>query len=123
MNGIRQHQPQKRHGHVKPKILDFEAKEPEKKSVLNWSTHANDAIHPNACRTLFLWILRPRNYSSHAAGTTHPNTWVVVKIMVPFWGPIIIRHLLFRVSQKGRLILTTTYMEEAHSEAKEPQKA
>ena len=24
-------------------------------------------------------------------------TWVVVKIMVPFWVPIIIRHLLFRV--------------------------
>ena len=27
--------------------------------------------------------------------------WVVVKIMVPFWVPIIIRHLLFRVPQKG----------------------
>ena len=22
--------------------------------------------------------------------------WVVVKIMVPFWSPIIIRHLIFR---------------------------
>ena len=28
-------------------------------------------------------------------------TWVVVKIMVPFWIPIIIRHLLFRVPKKG----------------------
>ena len=27
--------------------------------------------------------------------------WVVVKIMVPFWVPIIIRHLLFRVPNKG----------------------
>ena len=27
--------------------------------------------------------------------------WVVVKIMVPLWVPIIIRHLLFRVPQKG----------------------
>ena len=27
--------------------------------------------------------------------------WVVVKIRVPFWVPIIIRHLLFRVAQKG----------------------
>ena len=27
--------------------------------------------------------------------------WVVVKIMVPFWVPIIIRHLLFRVPKKG----------------------
>ena len=26
---------------------------------------------------------------------------VVVKIMVPFWVPIIIRHLLFRVPKKG----------------------
>ena len=27
--------------------------------------------------------------------------WVVVKIMVSFWIPIIIRHLIFRVPQKG----------------------
>ena len=27
--------------------------------------------------------------------------WVVVKIMVHFWIPIIIRHLIFRVPQKG----------------------
>ena len=34
----------------------------------------------------------------------HPlasKTWVVVKIMVPFWVPIIIRHLLFRVPKRG----------------------
>ena len=30
--------------------------------------------------------------------------------MVPFWVPIIIRHLLFRVPQKGTLILTTTHI-------------
>ena len=29
------------------------------------------------------------------------HIWVVVKIMVPFWVPIIIRHLLFRVPKKG----------------------
>ena len=29
------------------------------------------------------------------------SIWVVVKIMVPFWVPIIIRHLLFRVPRKG----------------------
>ena len=28
------------------------------------------------------------------------DTWVVVKIMVPFWVPNIVRHLLFRVPQK-----------------------
>ena len=27
--------------------------------------------------------------------------WVVVQIMVPFWVPIIVRHLLFRVPKKG----------------------
>ena len=27
--------------------------------------------------------------------------WVVVKIMVPFWIPSIIRHLIFRVPKKG----------------------
>ena len=31
-----------------------------------------------------------------------------VKIKVPFWVPIIIGHLLFRVPKKGTLILTTT---------------
>ena len=36
--------------------------------------------------------------------------WVVVKIMVPFWVPIIIRHLLFRVPKRGTIILTTTHM-------------
>ena len=30
----------------------------------------------------------------------HAAIWVVVKIMVPFWVPIIIRHLLFRVPRK-----------------------
>ena len=29
------------------------------------------------------------------------NIWVVVKIMVPFWIPIIIRHLIYRVPKKG----------------------
>ena len=29
------------------------------------------------------------------------SIWMVVKIMVPFWIPIIIRHLIFRVPKKG----------------------
>ena len=36
--------------------------------------------------------------------------WVVVKIMIPFGVLIIIRHLIFRVPQKGTLILTTTHI-------------
>ena len=35
---------------------------------------------------------------------------MVVKIRVPFWVPIIIRHLLFRAPKKGPLILTTTHI-------------
>ena len=30
--------------------------------------------------------------------------------MAPFWVPIIIRHLLFRVPKKGTIILTTTHL-------------
>ena len=29
------------------------------------------------------------------------GTWVVVNIMVPFWVPSIIRHLILRVPKKG----------------------
>ena len=36
--------------------------------------------------------------------------WVVVKIMVPFWIPIIIRHLIFRAPKKETIILTTTHI-------------
>ena len=36
--------------------------------------------------------------------------WVVVNIMVPFWIPIIIRHLICRVPKNGTLILTTTHV-------------
>ena len=35
-------------------------------------------------------------------GGVGPNVsiWVVVKIMVPFWVPVIVRHLIFRVPKK-----------------------
>ena len=36
--------------------------------------------------------------------------WVVVKIMVPFWVPIIARPLIFRVPLKGTIILITTHI-------------
>ena len=38
-------------------------------------------------------------YFYHERGTV--CIWVVVKIMVPFWIPNIIRHLIFRVPKKG----------------------
>ena len=39
--------------------------------------------------------------------------WVVTKIMVPFWVPNIVPHLLFRVPKKGALILTPTHIRHA----------
>ena len=38
---------------------------------------------------------------------------MVVKIRGPFWVPIIIRHLIFKVSQKGTRILTTPHIDIA----------
>ena len=35
------------------------------------------------------------------AASAAETIWVVVKIMVPFWVPIIIRPLIFRVPKKG----------------------
>ena len=35
------------------------------------------------------------------AGASVQLIWVVVKIMIPFWVLIIIRHLIFRVPKKG----------------------
>ena len=43
---------------------------------------------------------------------TANSTWVVVKIMVPVdcWVLVIIRHLIFRVPNRGTIILTTAHM-------------
>ena len=35
----------------------------------------------------------------------------VVKNYGPFWVPIIVRHLIFGVTQQGTIILTTTLIE------------
>ena len=47
----------------------------------------------------------PENFGSSARqemkGLKDEVIRVVVKIMVPFWVPIIIRHLFFRVPKKG----------------------
>ena len=48
------------------------------------------------------YILRAMRTSvSVQACTLGMCIWVVVKIMVPFWVPNIIRHLIFRVPEKG----------------------
>ena len=38
---------------------------------------------------------------THIVTLVIPIIRVVVKIMVPFWSPIIIRHLIFRGPKKG----------------------
>ena len=48
--------------------------------------------------------------------------WVVVKIMVPFWIPIILQHLIFGGPKKWITFLTTTHVDsfgEFHEESLE----
>ena len=49
-------------------------------------------------RLAFMQNLRSVFYPSNLSPLSN---WVVVKIMVPFWVPIIVRHLIFRVPKKG----------------------
>ena len=42
-------------------------------------------------------------------------SWVVVKIMAPFWIPITRRHLTFRVPKKGTIFLTTAHKHLDHT--------
>ena len=46
----------------------------------------------------FMWV--DRGGSSVSIFKRRFGMWVVVKLMVPFWVPIV-RHLLFRVPKKG----------------------
>ena len=43
----------------------------------------------------------PNTFPNTFPNTKKTHTWAVVKIMVPFWIPIIIRHLISRVPKKG----------------------
>ena len=49
-------------------------------------------------RVLGFWALASHAAARQACVLT--ITWVVVKNMVPFWIPIIIRHLIFRLPKK-----------------------
>ena len=40
-------------------------------------------------------------FDCEAPGSRAFFMWAVFKIMVPFWVPDIIRHLIFRVPKKG----------------------
>ena len=62
-------------------------------SALRWQEvkYMMPAVAQQICSDSFL---RTMEISSR-------HTWVVVKIMVPFWVPIIKRHLLFRVPKEG----------------------
>ena len=51
-----------------------------------------------ALRWLFAMLLQEAKCNSF--GSLKNGKWVVVKILVPFRIPIIIRHLIFRVPKK-----------------------
>ena len=54
-------------------------------ALRHWGS--GDACYGQACsETLYIYI--------------YIYIWVVVKIMAPFWVPVIIRHLIFRVPKK-----------------------
>ena len=42
--------------------------------------------------------------------TDHPSTWVVIKIMALFWGPLNARYRILLRTQEGTIILTTTHL-------------
>ena len=60
-----------------------------------WASNNSLAVHLVSDHERFFCVL------DFLSNDFSPCTWVVVKIMVPFWIPIIIRHLIFRVPKKG----------------------
>ena len=54
-----------------------------------------------ACLRLNQNRLRCPQPPQQEESTVFNGMWVVVRIMVPFWIPIIVRHLIFRVPKKG----------------------
>ena len=49
----------------------------------------------NSCPIIYVYIYNNNNSNNNK------NIWVVIKIMVPFWIPIIVRPLIFRVPKRG----------------------
>ena len=60
---------------------------------------------------IMLDLVAPRLRTSYADDTEPLRPiWVVVKIMVPFWGTLNNRCRIILGTQKGTIILTTTYI-------------
>ena len=61
--------------------------------------HFNTVLDPSGSKLKKLLPIAKR----HEAPDPKPKRtmWVVVTIMVPFWVPIIIWHLFFRVPKRG----------------------
>ena len=55
----------------------------------------------NAPKVASVNLQIPQEYPTSITERGTVCIWVVVKIMVPFWIPNIIRHLIFRVPKKG----------------------
>ena len=73
--------------------------------------HNVQYVQMNALRRTWMMIQVAVSWPGHAgkqhsqqsmASHTAPLNWVVVKIMVPFWTPIIIRHLIFWVPENAK---------------------
>ena len=61
--------------------------------------HRRDGIQGSMC--IAFRVKDAPGFNIQFVSRVYRVIWVVVKIMVPFWIPIIIRHLIFRVPKKG----------------------
>ena len=71
-----------------------------------WNPHAEKRLIYCPCN----FEIRDPNHQEACSLNADFYIWVVVKIMVHFWIPIIIRHLIFRVPKKVPLILGNYHM-------------
>ena len=69
-----------------------------KKTLELWSTVLKGAEQVSFKESLI--GIQKRAPLSPKPSSLNPK-WVVVKIMFPFWIPIIVRHLIFRVTKRG----------------------
>ena len=79
-------------------------------AITQMHDQAKGAPRTGRLRCMGLRVHCPTCRNMNPSGLLHYAMWVVVKIMVPFWVPVFLRHLLFRVPKMGALILTTTHV-------------
>ena len=70
---------------------------------INMDLHQGSAIGPYGLLCQVFPVRKRR-------GSSQVTTWVVVKTIIPFWGPLDTRCRVMLRTQKGTSILTTTHI-------------